>query len=243
LIQYPIALVCPLGLNISKYRKAVPDIQVQFVNPKWLASYPMFNRLKVNPLLYRSNRAYEYILFYELDAWVFKNELDYWCSKGYDYIGAPWFEGWDKAKNDAKFLGIGNGGFSLRKVKSHLKVLNTFSYIVSPRKLFANYRSKVSLRGLGNLILNLTVRNNTHYLLNDWTLNEDYFWGFVAHKNFKWFLIPDITTALKFSIEVNPQSYIFSEADVPFGCHGWWKYNLEFWNQYISKSLTEDLEG
>lgn len=30
-------------------------------------------------------------MIYQLDAWVFNDELSSWCSLGYDYIGAPFF--------------------------------------------------------------------------------------------------------------------------------------------------------
>ena len=30
------------------------------------------------------------MLIYQLDAYVFKDELLNWANKGYDYIGAPW---------------------------------------------------------------------------------------------------------------------------------------------------------
>ncbi len=37
---------------------------------------------------YKQFLNYEYILIYQLDAFVFKDELNY-CSQGIDYVGAP----------------------------------------------------------------------------------------------------------------------------------------------------------
>src|SRR5262249_21397293 len=36
----------------------------------------------------------------------------------YDYIGAPWFEGWERAPIDAPIIGVGNSGFSLLRLDS-----------------------------------------------------------------------------------------------------------------------------
>ena len=67
---------------------------------------------------YNGFRKYKFMLVHQLDAYVFKDDLLYWTKQGYDYIGAPWFEGMDNAGTNASLLPeIGNGGFSLRKIK------------------------------------------------------------------------------------------------------------------------------
>ena len=64
------------------------------------------------------------MLIYQLDACVFRDELKYWCEKKYDYIGAPIFWAYNSNKFSNKVAGIGNGGFSLRKISYCLKMLN-----------------------------------------------------------------------------------------------------------------------
>jgi hypothetical protein len=231
--EFPVVLICPLGLDVTQYIEIVPNVKVDFIDPKWQATYAMFNRLKIDPFLYRRYGDYDYILFYELDAWVFKNELTFWCNQGYDYIGAPWFEGWQHASEDAPFLGIGNGGFSLRNIKAHLRVLDTFSYVTPFKVIVRDFLAQPSLRTLARISKDLTIRNNTFHLFNNFAMNEDLFWGRIVASKFKWFKIPDLKTALRFSIEVNPQLYIKSKDDLPFGCHSWSKFNQEFWNQFI----------
>lgn len=236
--KYPIKFICPEGLNISEYKKLEPSAEFEFINPKWQASYKMFGRLKVVPLLYKKFKTYKYILFYELDAWVFRDELEYWCSKNYDYIGAPWFEGWSNPKPDAKITGIGNGGFSLRKVHSHLKVLRSFSYIKKPKELYKDFLSNKGMHSFFSLIKNLTIYNNTFILFNDYYLHEDVFWGMIAARNYKWYRLPSIEEALRFSIESLPSKYITSSDKLPFGCHAWPKIQPEFWKQYITENTT-----
>jgi hypothetical protein len=231
--SHPIRLVCPKGLNITEYLKIAPNVQFEFINPKWQANYTMFNRLKVIPLLYKKFSHYKYILFYELDAWVFRDELLYWCAKNYDYIGAPWLEGWKNAKPDAPIIGIGNGGFSLRKVKSHLKALHSFSYIKKPGQLYEEFLANKNIGGFITWLKNLTISNNTYILFNDYYLHEDVFWGVIVSGNFKWYQLPSTEEALRFSIEAAPARYITSPAKLPFGCHAWPKNDPEFWKKHI----------
>ena len=51
--------------------------------------------MKILPFLYERYAAYEFMFTYELDAFVFKDELEKWCEQGWDYIGAPWFDGYN----------------------------------------------------------------------------------------------------------------------------------------------------
>ncbi len=109
--QHPIRLVCPVGLDLSSYRVIAPNLQADFIPPHWLASLRAYNRLKILPWLYRRYAAFDYILTYELDAFVFHDELLDWCAKGWDYIGAPWFEAYTKATPSSRPIGVGNAGF------------------------------------------------------------------------------------------------------------------------------------
>src|SRR5262245_21541072 len=126
--NHPISLVCPDGLNVDAHRRIAPKLRVDFIPPHWQSSYKSFFRLKVLPFLYRRYARYEYILFHELDAFVFRDDLARWCASGWDYIGAPWFEGYNKAAADAKPLGAGNGGFCLRRTAAMLRVSRTLRY-------------------------------------------------------------------------------------------------------------------
>jgi hypothetical protein len=39
---------------------------------------------------YQAFTDFEFMLIYQLDAFVFRDELADWCRSGYEYIGAPW---------------------------------------------------------------------------------------------------------------------------------------------------------
>lgn len=241
LARYPIVFVCPAGLDVSAYKEICPSASFNFIHPDWQSTYERFNRLKVLPFLYKQYKSYEYILFYEPDAFVFSDQLENWCSKGYDYIGAPWIAGFEKATPQSPFLGIGNGGFSLRRVSSHLKALHSFSYCVSVSENWDNRFVKKMfgtnlLKQAGGFMLDLTLRNNTYWLFNNHSGLEDQFWGLFVAKKYKWFRLPSIEEAVSFSFEMQPRRlFEMNNFKLPFGCHAWWKYDLEFWKPHIEK--------
>ena len=134
----------------------------------------------------------------------------------------------------------GNGGFSLRNIQAHLKVLHSFSYISQPAE---NWRKRSSqklsitgyLREACGFLLDLTLRNNTYWLLNSFRGFEDQFWCLVAARNFSWFKIPGYEEAMNFAIEMQPRRvFDINNNRLPFGCHAWWKYDLDFWRPYIA---------
>lgn len=95
----------------------------------------------LNPDLYKRFIDYEFMLVYQLDAWVFRDELFYWCDQGFDYIGAPWYEGYEKATHTSKIISpSGNGGFSLRKNNSIMNALyKTFYNMVNKKSCELNF--------------------------------------------------------------------------------------------------------
>jgi hypothetical protein len=81
------------------------------------------------------------MLLHQLDVFVFRDELLDWCERSYDYIGAPWIEEtfpnapetrkglpfWIRSRL-FRFLPpidhtVGNGGFSLRRVRTMYRAL------------------------------------------------------------------------------------------------------------------------
>lgn len=228
--NHPIRLICPSGLDVSCYQNIIPDVEIDFIDPYWQSNYRTYNRLRLSPFLYKQYRDYEFVLHYELDAFVFRDELAYWCSQGYSYIGAPWFEGWTKAEPESPIVGLGNGGFCLRNVDHSLRALNRFSYLIHPKELWTFWLEKGEpLKGTFSLLKNCTFTNNSFFLLNHFAGAEDFFWGHYIPRNFKWFKIPSVEEAMRFSFEVNSKLLFEKNGfSLPFGCHAWWKDELNF---------------
>lgn len=121
--KYPIILLVPN--TMTDVNVPVGDgIVCRKVPAAWLESVKSYNEMMLSLAFYELFLDYTYILIYQLDAFVFGDELERFCMYGYDYIGAPWLHGMKYLKNDCRGVWyVGNGGFSLRKVSACLEVL------------------------------------------------------------------------------------------------------------------------
>ena len=243
LSKYSIVLVCPKSLNISNYISEYNNFQVERFDDSFFESIDGYNKLMMSRQFYKRFLDNKYILIYQLDAYVFRDELEYWCSLDYDYIGAPWFEGYDFSDEKKNIMGVGNGGFSLRKVQSHYTALK-YRWI---HLIFKNFYESISQTAKSN---QFNLFSKTSFFLKAFlcrfskkkndrlktiTINEDGYWSFIVPKiNFN-FKIAPIADALKFSFEAKPEVlYKMNHDQLPFGCHAWAKYNRTFWNQFIN---------
>lgn len=233
---YNIFFITFKKLDTGQYRESIPGKDYLFVyfDQHYFESIAGYNELMLSRRFYRVFTEFEYLLIYQLDAWVFKDELSDWCRSGYDYIGAPWFSSDCPIDSLPHFLGVGNGGFSLRKVKSHLHILSKFSYIISPNWFINKFFKHRTWKSFINVIKSFTIENNTYDRLGKNNMYEDRFWNSAAGK-FSWFKVPDMLTASRFSVESNPRKlYTLHNNALPFGCHAWQTYEPEFWKHHIS---------
>jgi hypothetical protein len=243
LSSYPITLICPTGLNLSLYFSEYSNFNIEYFDPLYFKNISGYSKLMISRGFYRRFKTYKYLLIYHLDAWVFHDKLKVWCSKGYDYIGAPWFEGWDKVEKNAECLGVGNGGLSLRKVKSHLKfTYNPFLWINKGEMFINLFKGGYSdiIRIIPRLIWRI-YNNNLQVTRFKFKLHEDNFWSFVVGRNFSSFRIPDVKEASLFSFEYNPEwLYEMTGHKLPFACHKW-EMNLDFWIRFIDFEPNDNI--
>jgi hypothetical protein len=235
LSAHQITLICPKALKLDVYYKEYPNFKVEYFKASYFKNIQGYNKLMLSNELYQRFRQFKYLLIYQLDAWVFRDELDYWCLQGFDYIGAPWFSGWDNVDFNAKCIGIGNGGFSLRNVKSHLKFASHPFLWINRKKMFLNLYKGGFIDVLKILprLLKRLYDNNLQIAKNKLKSNEDGYWSLNVGGNFRTFKIPDGTEAARFSFEMNPEKlYEITGHKLPFGCHAWEK-NMKFWKKFI----------
>jgi len=240
--KHPITIVAPSGLDMSAYSDKVAGCLVTFIEPNWMADIRQYNKLKISKYFYDLFKDYEYLLTYELDAWVFRDDLNYWCDKGYDYIGAPWFEGYGEPSSFQKLIGVGNSGFSLRCIKTIRRIWRRLYQIESIRIGFKiarlHYFFKLqSILRLFNFHFHLkSIRPvNEIMIQNHEGVKEDGFWGEHIPKVFTDFRVAPVDEAMHFSFEVNPrQLYDRCNKALPFGCHAWEKYDPVFWKEFIN---------
>lgn len=135
--RYPVILVAPQTMKIEN--SELSDLPVERFPQSFFNGIFGYNRLMLSKDFYQRFERYEYILVYQLDAFVFSDRLQYFCGLGYDCIGAPWLQGYRYITGiERRYLHVGNGGFSLRKVSIFLEVLNekTVKDIEEPEDVF-----------------------------------------------------------------------------------------------------------
>ena len=118
-----IYLVAPFGLDLSGYTSLCPNykFKIKRLAKGFFDGLQGYNQLCKRWEFYNVFNEYQYMLVYQLDCWVFEDNLDYFIKLGYDYIGAPWFIV-DPNLKKMVLDKCGNGGFSLRRIDKFIEV-------------------------------------------------------------------------------------------------------------------------
>ncbi len=213
LSKFPVIIVKPESLDLPEIKQEYPAIRFQSFSDLYFRGIDAYNELMISANFYKTFADFDYILIYQLDAYVFKDELMNWCRKGYDYIGAPSLhrEEFDTLSPGEKDIFahalsnnrfVLNGGLSLRKISSFLRYLKIY---------------------------------NTFYPA--WLGNEDMLFSQEATRliPMKLFLkLPTWQEALYFSFEKSPAAtYEITNHQLPFACHAWERYDPKFWASFI----------
>lgn len=216
---FPILYVAPEGFSLDKriYGADAEHMVIRF-NKDYFNGTLGYSALMLSEEFYKSFSDFEYILIYQLDAFVFSDRLMEFCEKDFDYIGAPcpqWL--WNCVGIAGDGIGVvGNGGLSLRKVKKAIEIISIKERILLQRI------DKEKILGA-----------------------EDLFWGVCSEISFLDFHVADRFTAERFSIDQDFDSCYsrIAKDNLPFGCHGWWNCNFSFWRPYIESygySFTDE---
>jgi hypothetical protein len=165
-------------------------------------------------LFYERFSNYKFILILQTDAIILRDELDFWCAQPFDYVGAPWPDGYEIFVNLGLFEGeygkrvkveVGNGGLSLRRVNKCISLLKEFEAAIS---VFCSSGS-----------------------------SEDLFFSVMASLSND-FVVPNAITASRFSLELSPSFFFHvNGGQMPMGGHAWWRHEPEFWQAYFRESL------
>ena len=238
LSSYTIVAIKPKKLSLEFYKFSFDEV-VEFDN-EYFSNPAGYNRLMLSSEFYKRFLDYKYMLIYQPDAFVFKDDLSYWCSQGYDYIGAPWIrytaypDIFKKIKNQTlRFLHtkfnikqpntdlptaiqlenrVGNGGLSLRNVEVF------YNLCIRDKKMIDYYNSRPEHQ-----------------------FGEDVFFGLEANRKKKQLNIPHYTKAIYFSMNDHlGYSFKLTNGELPFGCHAWDLYR-DFWAPIFQTSSGIDI--
>lgn len=209
---------------------------------RYFQSTDSYNGLLTSVWFYEQFIEFTHMLIYQLDCLVFSDQLLDLCCRDWDYIGSPMLKYSGDPNIDADWV-IGNGGLSLRKIRSFLRVLKR----ISPKAVYFNPRTRTcdapdfergyfpdrsSLRfplieKMRSLIAGWSVENEVY----GFRANEDIFWSMEANKFDSNFRVAPFEAGRQFAFEKHPGFLFQKNANsLPFGCHAWNKYEPDFWN-------------
>jgi hypothetical protein len=239
--DYDRYLIAPKGLPVH-----FDGFRVKYFSTKFFGSAAAFNRLAYTPAFYEAFTDYRFVFIYHLDSLVFSDQLKDWCERDFDYIGPPWIRCSDSPW--VKKPRVGNGGFTLMKVESVLKVLynryraeplryweDRFAGVLKtiqallrqPRRLAPNW-----LRGPLTQPLRKSLQRMDD--VEVYGRANDVFWSFRAGKYLPGFKIPGWRTGLRFGFEAAPRHcFELNGSRLPFGCHAWTRYDRSFWEPHL----------
>ena len=216
-------LVIPETTNPDHFADTI-KLTVIKLHESHFQSVASYSKLLLSDFFYKHFTDSEFILIYQLDCFAFHNNFDNFLD--FDYIGAPWFNSQNHLGNamirtllfrrpvlalrsilgyylKEKRDGVGNGGFSLRRVDKFIEITTDPKI----QKLIATWS-----------------KQKRPY--------EDIFYCFVVPLFFRSFKIADMQTAASFSFEMDPRKcYELNNKKLPLGCHAWAKHDLPFWRE------------
>jgi hypothetical protein len=214
-IKQSIMFIGAVTLNRDYYLQRYPHISFMPFPEMYFSSIANYNRLLLSPAFYHLFSAYQFLLVLQTDAIILRDECDYWCAQPFDYIGAPWPDGYELFVNAGRFEGeygkavkvfVGNGGLSLRRIDKCLALLDEFKDILA---VFERTGS-----------------------------SEDLFFSVMGALSND-FIIPNEIIASRFSMELKPSLYLtINGGHLPMGGHAWWKYEPDFWRQQFAEQLS-----
>lgn len=225
-----------------KPRFDIADFQRIDLDRDWFVSRDSYNRLMLSPEFYRLFEAFEYILIYQLDCVLFRDDLLSWCARGYSYLGAPWLS---RHRISRKLYpkAVGNGGLSLRRVQDCLTVLEQRECAVWPRnrparRHFLRYKHARRLLRFASDLRSLADQEGG--VAACYRHAEDVFWGYYAAQLWPDFRLPDPIQVVDFAIEHGGAEMIaLNSGRLPFGAHAWALLDPDFWYGHLSATDRE----
>ena len=229
-------LVLPEGLAGT-----IDDLPSRRFDARYFTSHRAHQRLMLDSRLYESFAAYTFVLVYHLDSLVLSDELGRWCGEPYDYVGAPWTT--RDADGAPRFAGVGNGGFSLRRVSACLRALEAGREPAARVQTGAQFATATATRIARRAATGARegrlrgAAAATLGALRDSYLYEDKFFGTVAPKLLDDFRVPTAEVAVSFAFETEPRyCYERNGRRLPFGGHKWTAHDLAFWEPHLLRA-------
>jgi hypothetical protein len=119
---YDIIFIAPESINVIEYQLKFSSNLYFFLIPDYhFYDINSYSKLLMSSFFYAYFKQYDWMLICQPDVYVFKNDLHKFTNQtDYFFIGAPVFDSHTKGWEDQTW--VGNGGFSLRRIKTCIEV-------------------------------------------------------------------------------------------------------------------------
>lgn len=227
--NHPIAIVKPESLHLeqifNRYRMILPES----FRDEFFTDVRAYNRMMLSDEFYARFAPFEFILVYQLDSFLFSDQLMDWCSREYDYIGAPWLP---PGRMPSGFL------YTLIAARRKLhRLLNwrarSKDHVSKPQFAYSTGNGGFSLRrvsAMRRVLANLSRRAERYRLGRARSWHEDIFFSVEANRYCTHIRLPSVRESVYFSWETNPAAASqLTQGVLPFGCHGWNKLHRDEW--------------
>jgi hypothetical protein len=243
LVNYQIIIITYETLILDEYIKIFEEYKVkykiEYFPIRYFSGITGYSALMLSGKFYKRFLNFEYILIYQLDAYVFSSNLNYWLEKGYDYIGGPFFR---EIQHTLKlqWSGFFNGGLCLRRtnvfyrlsfkknIKLNMFFLELNEKIKRKNMFFVKIYFKILRRILKIFIKNMKITSGIE--------SEDFIWSKIIQQEGS---MAPFDIALAFSFDnYYEHSFNVNKDKLPFGCHGWdTVYSYKFIQKYIKETI------
>ena len=233
---HDIAIIKPRSLDLSPLNRIIggtPRYRVEAFDDSYFAGREGYNRLMLSTELYERFLSSQYIFIHQTDVYVFRDELESWCQRGYDYIGAPWLpaigdvSGYNLIRRAIYLIRRGLGKFkpTCHAINLKYKVGNGGCSLRHTRHLY-----EASLKMTELLTRAANGSSNSEYF-------EDVVWSVRVNEEQPGTLsIAPCEEAVCFSVESHPSMAMrLSGGRLPMATHAFARRrNRSFWKQYIN---------
>lgn len=207
--KYDKYLICPDNFDYHEYEKILSLRDVVYFDEKYFKSTCTYSQLCVQYDFYKTFEAYDYMLIYQPDCLIFRDEIEDWCNMNYDYIGSPIVSKYSYWAHFNRYNTpiVGNGGLSLRKISTFMDICDDNGEI---KHEFENKYFKFD-----------------DILIEDKFFCDDLSYVFDIDK-------PSWKRAALFAFDMNCDylADVYNIKNLPMGCHAYDK-NIRYWQTTI----------
>lgn len=203
--NYEIIFVLPDSVN-AKFVNVIKNAKIERFGDENFVSVSAYSNLMLETEFYYRFIDYEYVLIYQLDAFVFKDCLDMYCNMNYDYIAAPLYSHLlDEVAGDVV---VCNGGFSLRRVSACIRILENL------RNEILGEKYKTDILNAEDVFWAICGQRN----------------------DIEFSVPPiDVATRFSMEANFGDCMQSLKKGELPFGTHSWIDTNYHLWKPVIEK--------